>query len=341
MEIIHRALRHRQGSAQVETVRGEVVLSEAFQHITSSSPAMQKTLAMASRAAASDATILVFGETGVGKEVVARAVHQGSSRRSGPFVAVNCGAFAEGVLESELFGHEKGAFTGADSRHTGKLEEADGGSLFLDELGDITPALQIRLLRVLQEGEFQRVGGNDTLRTDARVIGATHGDLEALVKQGGFREDLYYRLNVVSLTVPSLRERREDIPGLMADFLAVFAQRNGKSITTFSREASEALIQHPYPGNVRELENAVERAVVMSSEDEIRLEDLPESVRTSRLNRSQRIAPGSLPDQLDRMEKEAIIEALEKSDGVQSRAARLLGINERNLRYKLKKYGLK
>jgi len=309
--------------------------------LVAESSVMQAALNVSARAAQSDATVLVLGETGTGKEVIARAIHRASLRSKKAFWAVNCGALAEGLLESELFGHEKGAFTDASTRRIGRFEEADGGTLFLDEVGDISMGLQVKLLRVLQEGEFQRVGSNQTFQTNVRVIAATLRDLDRMVREGSFREDLFYRLNVITVQIPPLRARREDIPALAEAFLKNYAQKNKKKIKGFSKEAMDVLLRHPYPGNVRELENAIERAVVMARGDVLGVNDLPEAMRGA-LKKEQRTATvGSLPNRLEAMEQEAIEDAMKKAKGVQSQAARLLGINERNLRYKLKKYGLK
>ena len=225
---------------------------------------MQEVLDLVRRVAPSDATVLLRGESGTGKELIAKAIHYASARRNGPLVKVNCAALPETLLESELFGHEKGAFTGAFAMRKGRFEVADGGTLFLDEIGDLPAHLQAKLLRVLQEKEFERVGSNRAITTDVRIITATHRDLEQLMREGSFREDLYYRLNVVTIILPPLRERRQDLPALVEHFLRKFAEKNGKTIQGFSREARDALLRYDYPGNVRELENLVERAIVLT-----------------------------------------------------------------------------
>ena len=342
-QAIRRGLQQRTMQIENQRLVDHLDVPSHLDGFVSESSRMQEALSIAARAAASNATVLILGETGTGKEVIARAVHRASGRKAGAFLAVNCAALAEGLLESELFGHEKGAFTGADVRRLGRFEEADGGTLLLDELGDISTAMQVKLLRVLQEGEFQRVGSSRTIRTDVRVIGATHRDLAGMVKVGSFREDLFYRLNVIAIRVPPLRERREDIPALAEGFLAYYAERNGRKLGGIAREAMDLLVRHSYPGNVRELENAIERAVVMARGSVLDAADLPEAISGKGEGRKMSSLPsaGSLPDRLETMEREAIQEAMEQAGGVQSRAARLLGMNERNLRYKLKKYGLK
>jgi len=245
------------------------------------------------------------------------------------------------LLESELFGHEKGAFTGATARRIGRFEEADGGTLFLDEISELSPQVQVKLLRFLQEHEFQRLGGNQTFHADVRVISATNRDLEQRVKEGAFREDLFYRLNVVMIPIPPLRERKEDIPALIDHFLKRYADENGKEIQGLSSEAQDILLKYDYPGNVRELENIIERAVVIAREDVISVEDLPfrESMREPIEDR--KAEEGLLRGSIEELEKKLIVDAMEKAGDHQSRAADLLGISERMLRYKLKKYGLK
>ena len=296
---------------------------------------------MAGRVAASRATVLLQGESGTGKELLARLIHHLSPRAARRIIAVNCGALHENLLESELFGHEKGAFTGATARRIGRFEEADGGTLFLDEIGELSPQVQVKLLRFLQEHEFQRLGGNQTLRTDVRVISATNSDLEQRVKAGAFREDLFYRLNVVLMSLPPLRERKEDIPILINHFLKRYAEENGKEIAGLSSEAQDVLLKYDYPGNVRELENIIERAVVIAREDVISVEDLPFSESMEDTTESRKAEEGLLRGSIEELERNLIVEAMEKAGDHQSRAAELLGISERMLRYKLKKYGLK
>jgi len=304
------------------------------------SPQMENLANLAGRVAPSRATVLVRGESGTGKELFARLIHNLSPRASRPLIAVNCGALPETLLESELFGHEKGSFTGATARRIGRFEEADGGTLFLDEIGELTPAVQIKLLRFLQEREFQRVGGNQVLHSDVRIITATNRDLDARVKEGAFREDLFYRLNVVDMYIPPLRERKDDIPALIDHFLKKFAAENAKEIEGVSQEARDQLLKYDYPGNVRELINILERAVVIAREAIITVADLPFGDRFAG-GAAETAGEGKLKESIEELEKQMIVKALEEADNHQTKAAGILGISERMLRYKLKKYGLK
>jgi two-component system NtrC family response regulator len=297
---------------------------------------MLEVFSLVRRVAPSEATVLIRGESGTGKELIAKAIHYGSPRASGPMIRVNCAALPETLLESELFGHEKGAFTGAFAARKGRFELADGGTLFLDEIGDLPLPLQAKLLRVLQEREFERLGSGKPVRVNVRILAATHRDLEALLKAAEFREDLYYRLNVVTISLPPLRERREDLPLLMDHFLRSFAEKNKKTIRGFTQEAREMLLRYEYPGNVRELENIIERAVVLTRDDVIGRADLPLS--TQGLEGEER-KEASLPATVEAVERRMITEALARAGGIQTRAAELLGISERALRYKLNKYG--
>ena len=253
---------------------------------------------------------------------------------------MNCAALPENLLESELFGHEKGAFTGAVARRIGRFEQADQGTIFLDEIGDLSPALQSKLLRVLQEKEFERVGSSQTIKVDVRVIAATNRNLEEAIQKGTFREDLYYRLNVVTITLPPLRERKEDIPPLIEHFLKKYSRENNKEVVSVSKEAKDLLMSYNYPGNIRELENIIERAVVLCRGDTLTMQDLPLNLRESGVEASLKQPSGerSLPDTLEEIERMLISQALEKSGGVQTKAAEELGISERVLRYKMKKY---
>ncbi|MCZ8920550.1 sigma-54-dependent response regulator transcription factor ZraR [Escherichia albertii] len=295
------------------------------------SAAMQHLLSEIALVAPSEATVLIHGDSGTGKELVARAIHASSARREKPLVALNCAALNESLLESELFGHEKGAFTGADKRREGRFVEADGGTLFLDEIGDISPMMQVRLLRAIQEREVQRVGSNQTIPVDVRLIAATHRDLAEEVNAGRFRQDLYYRLNVVAIEVPSLRQRREDIPLLADHFLQRFAERNRKAVKGFTPQAMDLLIHYDWPGNIRELENAVERAVVLLTGEYISERELPLAIASTPipLAQSQDIQP------LVEVEKEVILAALEKTGGNKTEAARQLGITRKTLLAKL------
>jgi two-component system NtrC family response regulator len=304
---------------------------------------MEEVLNMAGRVAASSATVLLRGESGTGKELIAKAIHYHSPRANAPLIKVNCAALPETLLESELFGHEKGAFTGATARRIGRFEAADRGTLFLDEIGELTPGMQVKLLRVLQEREFERVGGNQTIKVDVRVITATNRDIEKALQEGLFREDLYYRLNVVSLAIPPLRERKEDIPGLLDFFIKKYAEENKKNIAGISAETRDLLMRYSYPGNVRELENIVERAVVLSKKGVIAAADLPIHIRNA-ANEGGPVThklKNSLSETLDTVERGIILDALKESGGVQTRAAKWLGISERVLRYKVKKHAIK
>jgi DNA-binding NtrC family response regulator len=310
-----------------------------IKNIISQSPEMDEVLNKVARVANSKATVMIRGESGTGKEQVAQAIHASSPRSDKPFVAVNCAALTETLLESALFGHEKGAFTGAVQQVKGRFEIADGGTLFIDEIGDIPLTMQVKLLRVIQENAFERVGGTETIHVDPRIVAATNRNLEKMVQEGTFREDLYYRLNVISLIIPPLRERRTDILPLLNYFLNTFSEENGKEIKTLSKEAADLLLKYHYPGNVRELENIVEQAVVLSRENIITTEDLPFNIQESKSEES--LSKGTLEQRLDSFEKKIILDALNSTNGIQTRAAKLLGLSERNLRYKLKKLGLK
>jgi DNA-binding NtrC family response regulator len=311
-----------------------------FHHnIIYGSPGMEEVMGLVARVAPSQATVLIRGESGTGKELIANAIHYASPRSGKPLVKVSCAAIPETLLESELFGHEKGAFTGAIQKRVGRFEEADGGTLFLDEIGELSPGIQVKLLRILQEKEFQRVGSNVNLKTDVRVITATHRNLEEAMKKGLFREDLYYRLNVISIQLPPLRERKEDLPPLIDHFLKKYSAKNQKSVSDISREARNLLLRHTYPGNVRELENLIERAIVLCRGEVISTQDLPYHLREERSEKAWE--PGkdkTLPESLDEMERALILKALEEHQGVQTRAAESLGISERVLRYKIRKY---
>ncbi|MDE0029869.1 MAG: sigma-54 dependent transcriptional regulator [Deltaproteobacteria bacterium] len=327
-----------------QLLRENTELREALQErhriegIIGESGQMQEVLDLVRRVAPSDATVLLRGESGTGKELIAKAIHYASARRKGPLVKVNCAALPETLLESELFGHEKGAFTGAFATRKGRFEIADKGTLFLDEIGDLPAHLQAKLLRVLQEREFERVGSNHAITSDVRIITATNQDLDQLMRQGVFREDLYYRLNVVTIILPPLRDRRQDLPALIDHFLRKFAEKNGKTIQGFSREARDALLRYDYPGNVRELENLVERATVLTRDDVIGIGELPLTIKETRPGAGDQT---NLSAAVEGIERRMIVEALEAAAGVQTKAADNLGISERALRYKLQKYGLR
>ncbi|TXD35983.1 sigma-54-dependent Fis family transcriptional regulator [Lujinxingia vulgaris] len=312
--------------------------------IVGDSQAMATILERVRRVAGSESTVYIHGESGTGKELVARAIHKASSRADGPFVKVNCSALAEGLLESELFGHEKGAFTGAHKRRLGRFELAEGGTIFLDEIGDIQPATQLKLLRVLQEREFERVGGEETLKADVRVVTATHRDLREEVAKGRFREDLFYRLHIIPVELPPLRDRREDVPALARHFVEKLAQRTRSSARSIGEEAMALLTRYDWPGNVRELENVIEHAMVFARGESIGVEDLPPA-----LGGGAQVVEGmdlsaveasSLPEVLEALERSLIVAALEKAQGVKAETARLLGIKSSALYYKLEKYGV-
>ena len=334
---------------------------QGLSHIVGRSEAMQAVFQAVTHVARSRATVFLRGESGTGKELIARAIHYNSPRAEGPFIQVNCAALPETLLESELFGHEKGAFTGAVATRKGRFELAHGGTLFLDEVGEMPLSIQVKLLRVLQERRFERVGGTRTLSADVRIVAATNRDLEQAVALGQFREDLYYRLNVIPIHIPALRERREDIPLLVEHFLAVFNRENGRHVR-ISDEAMEVLLRYSWPGNVRELENCIERVVVLARSEWVRPEDLPFEVRRGEAvglaagigapanpaavpAAALAAAPASpravpLKESLKDLEKQRIQEALNRAAGVQAKAARLLGMNPRQLAYRIRKYGI-
>lgn len=294
---------------------------------------------MVMKAARSEATVLIRGESGTGKEVTARRIHEASKRANGPFVKIHCAAIPDHLLESELFGYEKGAFTGASSRKPGRFELAEGGTIFLDEIGDVSPAVQVKLLRVLQDREFERLGGQDTLETNARFLAATHRDLEEMVSNGQFREDFFYRLNVIPIELAPLRERQREIPELATMFCARFAEANGVH-RELTGEAIEALHAHDWPGNVRELQNVVERMVVLSDGEALGAAEVRACLPTKALSETKRGAPEELTAAVVHAERDAILAALEKTKGNRTQAARILGISRRSLYYKLDTYGL-
>ena len=309
--------------------------------IVGTSQAISQVFADIRKVAPTDSTVLIHGESGTGKELVARAIHKESPRSGDAFIAANCAAYAEGVLESELFGHEKGAFTGAVSRKLGRLELADKGTLFLDEVGEIPPDIQVKLLRVLQEREFERVGGTKTLRLDSRIIAATNRDLAAAVKEGRIREDLYYRLNVISIPLPPLRARMEDVPALVETFCRFQSARLKRQISGLSQRAMEIIMGYDWPGNIRELQNVIERAAILSETDEIGDDALPVSLDSGRqTNPSMPDGEVDFDREMDDYERRLILHAFEKSDRVKARTAKMLGIDRNRLRYKLKKYGI-
>ena len=314
---------------------------ESVPGIITAGGAMSEVLSLIARVSRSDVSVLVQGESGTGKELVARAIHAAGSRAGGPFVAVNASALSSQLLESELFGHEKGAFTGADRAREGRFEAASGGTIFLDEIGDMPAEVQVKLLRVLQERTLERVGSNDVVPVDVRVIAATHRNLPAAIDKGDFREDLFYRLAVVTIDIPPLRNRKSDIPLLVDHFIHKHETDDGAR--SISREAMDLLIAYDFPGNVRELENAVQRGLVLARGDQFTVDDLPPALLGSCHENGTPVDEenDTLPGRVAAMEKAAISEALTAEGGVQSRAARQLGISERALRYKMSKYGMK
>ncbi|MBF0482732.1 MAG: sigma-54-dependent Fis family transcriptional regulator [Desulfovibrionaceae bacterium] len=331
-------------TAQRENVMLRASLADRFgaHQIIGSSKALRRVLDLVLRAAPTRSTVLITGESGTGKELVAKALHYSSPRKDGAFVSVNCMAFNPGVLESELFGHEKGSFTGAVARRRGRFELADGGTLFLDEIGELSADLQVKLLRVLQERKFERVGGGESIDVDIRIVAASNRDLREAVARGEFREDLYYRLNVVHVEMPPLRERREDVPLLSMHFLERYARENSKTFRGFSPEAVEYLSAYEWPGNVRQLQNVVERCVVLAASDQIEVEDLPAEIKDeeSQYKSAVDLLPVQidLADTLEKIEAALIRRALAKSGFVQVKAADMLGVSKSLLQYKLKKY---
>ncbi|TLU83276.1 MAG: sigma-54-dependent Fis family transcriptional regulator [Chlorobium sp.] len=340
--MIRNTLERKQLISENRLLRTQLSERFGFQGIISQSSAMDQVMNIAGRVASSNAAVLITGETGTGKELIAKAVHFSSSRCDKPFIVVNCAALPETLLESELFGHEKGAFTGAERLRRGRFEMAQGGTLFIDEVGEIPLSLQVKLLRVLQEKTFERVGSSTPLTADVRIVAATNRDLEAMIREGSFRADLYYRLNVVSIRIPPLRERRDDIPPLVDTFIRRFSEENGKQINGISREAMDALMKYSWPGNVRELENIVQQSVVLSRSSTITRDDLP--IRLSEPppeGSGTDEGQGTFTEKVEAYEQAMILGAMKEAGNVQTRAAEMLGISERHLRYKLKKYGMK
>jgi two-component system NtrC family response regulator len=342
---IAKALEHRHLLLKNRMLTEEIDKKYGFPNIVGESRGMQEILGLVKRVAQSRATVLITGESGTGKELIARAIHQCSTRAAKSFISVNCGALTETLLESELFGHERGAFTSAVAMRKGRFELADGGTLFMDEVAEMSQALQVKLLRILQEMEFERVGGTRTIKVDVRVVAASNRDLKEEVEAGRFREDLFYRLNVVHLQLPPLRQRPEDIPRLATHFISKYVRENLRDKTRITPEALKVLVQYGWPGNVRELENVMERAVILCSNNVITPQDLPAELAPkaseSRLEIDHFIPLHTpLPDALDSIEEQMIRRALEKSGQVQVRAAELLGITKSLFQYKLKKYHL-
>ncbi len=342
VESLRKVLRQAVSQARLNLEKEKGVEEDRLSNLLGKSAAMQKVFELIRRVARTNSTVLIFGESGTGKELTARAIHELSSRRNHPLVPVNCGAIPEDLLESELFGHEKGAFTGATHTRIGRFELANGGTIFLDEIGDMSPALQVKILRVLQEHEIERVGGVRSISVDIRVIAATHRNLEKAVQENRFREDLYYRLNVIPIELPPLRERKEDIPLLTRYFLARFNEKNESHIEGIEDEAMEYFMKYPWPGNIRELENLVERLVVLKGEGVITVNDLPDkmfefSVKTDFSPEKVLESGIQFSTAVSEYEKELILHALKKAGGVKNRAAKMLGMNRTTLVEKMKK----
>lgn len=348
--VIQKALLTRAIASENQALKSELREKYDFANLLGDSEPMKQVFQLIRKTAPTRTNVLVYGESGTGKELVARAIHFNSPRRDGPIVTVNCGAIPESLIESELFGHEKGAFTGATSMKTGLFEAAHKGSIFLDEIGELPLPMQVKLLRVIQERSFLRVGGTEAIEVDVRIIAATNRNLAEEVQKGKFREDLYYRLNVIQIQLPPLRSRKQDIPLLAEYFLRKYAKETGKDIRRISKEAMDLLMNYNYLGNVRELENIIERSIALENGQAIQPESLPGNVlhpqpvseKFSLQEADQKFLQGQLAlDQLvDAFEKEWLLKALEKTHGSRSRAARLLGISSRSMRYRLKKHGI-
>ena len=343
---LDRALSHGTLEKEVERLKGELSDRYHLRNIVGSSAAMRKVYDQVEKVLESEITVFIAGESGTGKELVAKAIHYASLRSDGPFIDVNCAAIPEGLQESELFGHEKGAFTGALATHPGKFEQASGGTIFLDEVGEMSPSAQARLLRVLQERVLQRVGGTETIALDVRVISASNRDLAKMVEEGSFRQDLFYRLVVFPITLPPLRDRREDIPLLVEHFLDKYARDAGKKVTRVEPRAMEALASHGWPGNVRELENVIHRTLLVVAGLELKLDDLPPNIIASEGEGPSPGAPMEAaaaggPKSLEDLEREAIVAAMEANRGNLSDVARQLGIGRSTLYRKLEQYGLR
>ena len=336
-----RALEHSGLKVENAALKSKLSADYELENIIGKSRPMKALVEMLAMVAPSEATVLITGESGTGKELIAKSIHHNSPRKDRPLVVVNCAALSETLLESELFGHEKGAFTGADRRREGRFKQADRGTIFLDEIGETSAAMQAKLLRVIQEREIQRVGGDETLSVDVRILAATNQNLEEAVENGRFREDLFYRLNVVTLRIPPLRERTDDIPLLAQHFLEKYAGKNRKNVKGFSPLAMDLLLKYGWPGNVRELENTIERAVILLPDEHITEKELPSNITehfTDKGDSPTTTASANRP--LEEVEREAILATLEDSGGNKSETARRLGINRKTLHKKLKDYGL-
>ncbi|MDR1945958.1 MAG: sigma-54 dependent transcriptional regulator [Desulfovibrio sp.] len=337
---LERALNHADLRRENRMLREQLGHSFDNAGIIGTSPAMRKVLETLAMVAPSEATVLIYGESGTGKELFAKAVHANGLHKKGPFVAVNCAALSENLLESELFGHEKGAFTGADRRREGLFAQADKGTIFLDEIGEISPAMQVKLLRVIQEREFRRVGGDRKIRVDVRIVAATNKDLQEEVKAGRFRRDLFFRLNVVTLTIPPLRDRTEDVPLLAASFLQRFAARNNKTVKGFTSEAMHRMMKYSWPGNIRELENAVERSVVLLVGEYVTERELPPSAAGESADGTANGHRALAGLSLEAAEKIVILETMKNCGGNKTEAAKRLGVTRKTLLAKMTRYGM-
>jgi two-component system, NtrC family, response regulator HydG len=335
------AIHNARNFEDLENENARLMVDADIEHnMVGESPLLQRVYQLISKVAPTDSTVLIVGESGTGKELAARAIHRNSKRGDKPFIAANCAAFAETLLESELFGHEKGAFTGALLQKKGRLELADGGTVFLDEIGDLSPSLQTKLLRVLQEREFERVGGSHTIKVDIRLLAATNRDLEDAIKKGTFRQDLYFRLNVVKLTMPTLRERRDDIPLLANYFARKYAEKCNRRVMGISSEARKRLMTYDWPGNVRELENAIERAVVLGTTEQILADDLPEAVVEAEATVSAE-TPSSYHELVVQTKKRMIADAMKQANGNYTAAAKLLDLHPNYLHRLIRNLNMK
>ena len=343
--VINRALEFRDIKRENLALKNQLKKKYKFENFIGDSPQMHNVFRIIEKVADTDSTVLILGESGTGKELVARAIHYNSMRRDKALIPVNCGAIPEDLLESELFGHEKGAFTNAIRTRIGRFEMSNGGTIFLDEIAEMSPHLQVKLLRILQEQEFERLGGTKTIKCDIRVIAATNKDLDKLVQENKFREDLYYRLRVIPIEIPPLRERRSDIPLLIHHFLELNSTSRGKKTKSMSKDVVNAFMDYDWPGNVRELENIIERMVILSEGNEITVQDIPDKIIQK--HTSEEISPMMIPDDgfslnnaINEYERLLIIRALEKADWVKNRAAKLLNMNRTTLVEKIKKQGI-
>ncbi|MEC8277233.1 MAG: sigma-54 dependent transcriptional regulator [Myxococcota bacterium] len=338
---VKKSLESQMLKSELNLLRKTVQNQYSLDQIVGQSPAMVQVFGLIKTVADTDTTVLLNGPTGTGKELLAKAIHYRSNRTSGPFIAVNCAALPDSLLESELFGYEIGAFTGANRQHRGRFEQASNGTILLDEIGEISIGTQIKLLRVLQEGSFQRLGGEDLIKPNARIIAATNQNLKSLIAEGKFREDLYYRLNVFEIKVPSLKARPSDIPLLVNHFVTHFATKHRKKPINISNELIDQMVQYDWPGNIRELENLIERHTLLSSEPKLEITNDPESQLHSLEREPQCRFETSLPEYLLQIEREEIINALNRNNGVQAQAAKMLGITRSNLHYRIKKLAIK